>query len=130
MYTYKNQSLYNIWIWLLLRATNSILEAKPPHFSKVVYTPAMLGTALTVDYLQYLSYFIWLEGMQILLECNPILLSFVQISAAKNHFYALYLPVKLQATSIWYHKNMGSYCQMLFWQFPNGGANHFQRAIK
>ena len=64
----------------------------------------MLGTALTVDYLQYLSYFIWLEGMiygmQILLECNPILLSFVQISATKNHYYALYLPVKLQATSI------------------------------
>ena len=39
-YTYKNQSfeVSNIWIWLLLHATNSILEAKPPYFSKVVYT--------------------------------------------------------------------------------------------
>ena len=30
----------NIWIQLLLRATNSILEAKPPHFSKVIYATA------------------------------------------------------------------------------------------
>ena len=33
----------NMWIRLSLCATNSILEAKPPtHFSKVVYTPAIL----------------------------------------------------------------------------------------
>ena len=29
----------NVQIWLLLCATNSILEAKPPYFSKVVYAP-------------------------------------------------------------------------------------------
>ena len=40
-YTYKNQSLEVSKIWLSLRATNWILEAKPPppHFSKVVYAP-------------------------------------------------------------------------------------------
>ena len=33
------QKCLNIWIRLLLRATISILEAKTPHLSKVVYAP-------------------------------------------------------------------------------------------
>ena len=33
------QKCLNIWIRLLLRATNSILEAKTPHLSEVVYAP-------------------------------------------------------------------------------------------
>ena len=38
----QKSKLRSVQIYLnsaLLCATNSILEAKPPHFSKVVYTP-------------------------------------------------------------------------------------------
>ena len=43
-YTYKNQSLEvskYMNLDLIIRATNLILEAKPPHFSKVVYAPVL-----------------------------------------------------------------------------------------